>query len=233
MTYDQFCARLQVLLEVDPGTDVDWATLLPAAVEEAELRCYRDLDPVAARGSATLAATAAAPGLVLPAACNIPRELHLTPMPAGALSPHIARRDETFLSELYPDPTITGVPKYWALTAIGTALLAPAPSQAFGLTLLYTQRPAPLSASNETTWLSTWCPDLMVFAAMVYASGYQRNYGAQADDPQQAMSWERQYGRALKTAAIEEARRKGDGTFDQSGSPPPSSIAPTGGDGRP
>ena len=121
------------------------------------------------------------------------------------------------------------MPKYWALTAIGAAVLAPVPAQAFGLTLLYTQRPAPLSAGNPTTWLSTWCPDLMKSAAMVFASGYQRNYGAQADDPQQAMSWEAQYRRAFAAAAREEARRKGEGYFDASAAPPPSGIMPTGG----
>ncbi len=228
MLYADFSTRLQVLLQIDPASDADFATLLPAAIEEAELRCYRDLDPIAARKSAPIATAAAAATMVLPADCSIARELTYTPMPAGVLSPHLLRRDSSFLVELYPDPTQTGLPKYWALTDNATVLLAPTPAAVLPLRLSYTTRPTPLSGQNTSTWLSTWCPDLMVFAAMVYASGYQRNYGAQTDDPTQGMSWEKQYQRALTTAKIEEARRKGDGLFDASPAPPPSSTRPTG-----
>ena len=232
MTYTDFVARLQLLLEIDPATDADWATMLPAVIEEAELRCYGDLDPVAVRLSAAVAAAPGQPTVTLPANCNIPRELAFAALPAGAPSLHIARRDETFLAEMFPDPTVTGTPKYWALTAIGTALLAPVPADAVALNLSYTWRPTPLSVANPSTWLATWCPDLMVFAAMVWASGYQRNYGALTDDPQQGMSWEKQYQRALVKAQREEARRKGEGYFDKSAAPPPSSARPTGGDGQ-
>ena len=226
MTYDDFSARLAMLLQVDPTTDADWAVFLPQAVEAAELRCYRDLDPVAARKFVAIAAVAAA--FLLPADCNIPRDLTYATLPAGVASPHLARRDDTFLFELCPPGSATGNPKYWALTGTDEGLLAPAPTAPVLLTLSYTYRPTPLSASNENTWLATWCPDLMIAAAMVFGSGYQRNYGAQADDPQQGVSWETQYGKLLAGAAREEARRKAEGYYDASKAAPPSSNRPTG-----
>ena len=127
--------------------------------------------------------------------------------------------------ELCPPGSPFGTPKYWAQTTYGRGLLAPTPSAAVSLTLSYTYRPTPLSADNEATWLATWCPDLMVCAAMVFGSGYQRNYGAQADDPQQGVSWETQYGKALAGAAREEARRKAEGFYDASKAAPPSSTS--------
>ena len=33
-------------------------------------------------------------------------------------------------------------------------------------------------------------PELLLCACMVFASGYQRDFGAQAEDPQKAVSWE-------------------------------------------
>ena len=228
MTYDDFSARLAMLLQVDPTTDADWAVFLPQAVEAAELRCYRDLDPLAVRKSAQIPVAAAAATFTLPSDCSIPRDLSYVALPAGVSSPHIARRDDTFLLELCPPGSVSGNPKYWALTAADAGLLAPAPSGTVTLSLSYTFRPTPLAASNENTWLATWCPDLMIAAAMVFGSGYQRNYGAQADDPQQGVSWETQYGKLLAGAAREESRRKAEGYYDASKAAPPSSTRPTG-----
>lgn len=60
-------------------------------------------------------------------------------------------------------------------------------------------------------WIHVHTADLFVAAAMVFMSGYQKNFGAQADDPKMAMSWETQYQALLRGAMDEEARKKGEG----------------------
>ena len=50
--------------------------------------------------------------------------------------------------------------------------------------------------------------DLLIAASMVWVTGYQRNFGAQGNDPQYASSWEGQYQIAFKSANVEELRKK-------------------------
>ena len=48
----------------------------------------------------------------------------------------------------------------------------------------------------------------MVAAMMIFMSGYMRDFGSQADNPQQANSWESQYNNLFKSANLLELRKK-------------------------
>jgi hypothetical protein len=61
---------------------------------------------------------------------------------------------------------------------------------------------------NGVSFISQYLPDLLIMASMVYISAYQRNFGRQSDDPQMAQSYEGQYQALLKSATVEEARKK-------------------------
>ena len=68
--------------------------------------------------------------------------------------------------------------------------------------------PTPLSADNPVTFLSTYFPSLLFAAAMAYATGaLKQNYGAQQDDPRQAISWEQQF-QIQKTVAGKRVNRQ-------------------------
>jgi len=56
---------------------------------------------------------------------------------------------------------------------------------------------------------------------VIYISAYQRNFGRQSDDPQMAQSYESQYGMLLKSAMVEEARKKYEGAAWSSQAPAP------------
>lgn len=72
---------------------------------------------------------------------------------------------------------------------------------------------------NSVTFISQYLPDLLVMASMVYISAYQRNFGKESDDPQMAQSYEGQYQTLLKSATVEEARKKFDAAGWSSQSP--------------
>lgn len=91
-------------------------------------------------------------------------------------------------------------------------IVAPTPDAAYPVEFTGTIRPAPLSAENPTTFLTEYLPDLFVTAAMIWAAGaYLRNFGSQADNPQQAVSWKQLYAEQKAGAAVEEARKKAQG----------------------
>ena len=60
----------------------------------------------------------------------------------------------------------------------------PAARNTYSVEVVGTTRLAPLSATNTSTFISTYLPDMMIAASMVYMSGFQRNFGNMGNDPQ-------------------------------------------------
>jgi hypothetical protein len=90
--------------------------------------------------------------------------------------------------------------------------VGPYPDQNYAVTLVGTIRMPTLyvtsGAGTNTTFMSTCLPDLLLMASRGFASGYQRNFGRQSDDPAMAQSYENQYQMLLKGATVEEYRKK-------------------------
>ncbi len=90
-----------------------------------------------------------------------------------------------------------GTPAYYAIWEMQQAnaaiRVAPTPDGIYQVEYLGVFTPPPLSSSNTSTFLTTYLPDLFFAAAMIFVAGYQRNFGAQSDDPKMAQSWESIY----------------------------------------
>ena len=112
------------------------------------------------------------------------------------------------LDFLYPDATGSTVPVYFAMITQTTIIVGPWPDVSYQVEVVGTQRPTPLSATNQTTFLATNLPDLFFAASMVFGCGYQKNFSAMSDQPQSALSWQTHYDALLKSAVVEEARKK-------------------------
>jgi hypothetical protein len=86
--------------------------------------------------------------------------------------------------------------------------VGPWPDQAYVVEVIGTFTPEPMSSTNPTTFLTIFLPDLLVAAAMVFMSGFQRDFGSQSDNPAQSQSWENQYSVLFKSAMLLELRKK-------------------------
>jgi|SRR5262245_7910737 len=87
----------------------------------------------------------------------------------------------------------------------------PAPDRAYVAEVYGGVEPILLSQSNPETFLSRYYNELLIACCMVYLTGYQRDYGAQSDDPARAMSWEAQYQAIRNGIAQEAGRLRGEG----------------------
>lgn len=206
-----------------PSTVADFNTMLARAIEYTELAMLRDpdLDLVAMRTfDSSTQCTASNRNLALPAQIIVPFDLYLiTPggtAPDSGTRNAVQRTSLAFIDMLFPTASSgTDVPKYWALTdnnqASTMALqakLAPTPASNYTAEWYGIFRPSPLSATNTSNWLSVNLPDLYLAKSMVFWTGYQRNFGAQADDPKMAVSWTMIYDDCKRGASLEEARRR-------------------------
>ena len=207
-TYATYTAALAELM-VTPVGDPNFVAIEPSIIDYAEQRIYRELDLLGTNiTDATATLTASNRNFTLPSGqgtfivvdyINV-----LTPVGStaanGTRTPLIPMSRDT-IDVIYPSgQTATGVPQYFGMIDPGTVMLAPSPNAAYATEVIGTIRPAPLSSTNTTTILTSYVPDLFMAASMVFASGYMRNFGSQADDPRMSQSWESHY-QLLKVSA--------------------------------
>jgi hypothetical protein len=216
--YTQFVTSLANRMAIQ-STAPAFQIELPNIIDAAEQRCYREVDLLDTRVSdATGTLTAASRTFNLPTSIGrfvvIETINVVTPVTAtlstGSRNQLVNVSLDT-LDILWPtetNPTTPSVPTLFAFLSSQILRVGAAPDAPYPMEVVGTIRPNPISASNPTTLLSLYLPDLFLAAAMVTASGYQKNFGAQADDPKMAQSWETQYQIARTSATTEEFRKK-------------------------
>lgn len=223
-TYKTQIATMAVVEETNP----QFLTILPMAIDYAELRICRDLDFLfTSAANSNYALTANNRQITIPQGTFVVTEQINVITPAGTLDPEQGTRNpllpatKEFLDAVYGSASSAGLPKYYCAFNDNLFLVGPFPNANYQVEIVGTTRPAPLSATNTTTFISTYLPDLFLMASMIYITGYQRNWGAQSGDPQMAQSYEQQYQTLLRGAAIEEARKKYEASAWSSQSPTP------------
>jgi hypothetical protein len=214
LTYSDYVTQIATLTVVDP-TDPNFQIILPQAITYSENRMCRDLDFLSTVTTNTsYALTAGNRKVSVPASQFVTIQEVNVITPAGAVNPDTNTRQalipttKEFLDVVYNSVAGNSVPSYFAMLDQSTFIVGPWPDNNYNLEIVGTIRPASLSASNPTTFISLYLPDLMIMASMIYISGYQRNFGRQSDDPAMAQSYEGQYQTLLKGAMVEEARKK-------------------------
>ena len=216
LTYSTYNTSLANLLVV-PTSDAGYVTVLPNIIDDAEQYLYRELDLMATvqrDNSATL--TTGSRSFNLPAAngtfvvvkkINVITPASISTADLGTRNP-LTPTSMEMLDFMWPSSSGSTVPTYFAMQSQSGVVLGPWPDQAYAVEVIGTFRPLPLSASNVTTLLSVYFPDLMISASMVFAAGYQRNFGAGTDDPQMAANWMGHTKNLLTSAKTEEMRKR-------------------------
>jgi hypothetical protein len=219
-TYKTQIAQMAVVAEDDPN----FLAILPMMIDYANLRICRDLDLLFTSASLYGAGYKLTGGnrnlsfsqdLGSGTSFVVSEQINLI-TPAGQTNPNTATRTplmpttKEFLDAVYGSSLTAnlGQPKYFAPFNDTAFLVGPVPDADYYVEVVGTIRPAPLSVSVPTTFISQYLPDVLVMASMIYISAYQRNFGKESDDPQMAQSYENQYQLLLKSAGVEEARKK-------------------------
>lgn len=199
------------------STDPNFVGILPSCIDYSENRIYSELDLLTTVTRDSAALSIGNRNFTLPqnnGTFVVTNGINLI-TPAGTTNPDTGTRTQLlpisrdFLDAVGGSPSYTGAPANFAMITDQTIVVGPAwPDGNYTLEVIGTIRPTPLSALNPQTYLTMFMPQLWFAATMIFMSGYQQNWGAQSDNPQQALSWESQY-QALKSAiSIEEQRKR-------------------------
>ena len=233
LTYNTFVTSLANMLPVDPA-DPGYVAALPNIIDDAEQRLYRELDLLSTVVTATGALTIGSRKFTLPTGSGtfvVVEEMNVI-TPAGITNPELGERvpllpvSKEYLDVVYPSVTGEGVPGYFAPISQQDWILGPWPDGAYTVEVVGTIRPAPLSATNQVTFLSQYLPDVMLAAALVFAAGYQQNFSSMGDNPQQSVTWESHVQKLIDSAKVEEIRKKFGSQGWSSKSPDPIATPP-------
>lgn len=210
--YDEYQASLAQLLVIDSVSNANFQAILPRIIEYAEGRIYRELDLIATYVEDTSDLVSGKRSVTIPATIMIVHSANLvtpaaTPPNAGTRNP-MQRSSLEFINFVWPSAGTLGTPQYYAMQTDTLMIVAPTPDAAYKVAVNGPVKPTPLSDDDPETWLTENLPDLFLAASMVYGAGWQRDYGAQADDPKLAQSWEAQYQLLKASSDLDEIRRK-------------------------
>lgn len=199
-----------------PSSNTDFNNFLPVMLSGGEQRIYREIDFLATREEdVTTILTAGDRNATLPADIIVMQSAgYVTPAgadPDDALAEthmlEIVSKD--FIDHVWPiRATTTDEPQYIAQLNATDVIIGGTPDDDYKLVVTGIFRPAALSSTNTNTYITDIYPDLMLYSCMVIGAGYQRDYGAQSDDPKMATSWESMYQIAKKSTLEEDQRRK-------------------------
>lgn len=210
-TYQTALAALMVTTTTDPG----FVTILPSIIDYAEQRAYRELGLLTTVVRQTGTLTANSRDFTLPTGSGrfvtVDGINVYTPVSTTTLRHALVKVTRDFIDVAWPSEAAVSaatVPVYYAMLTDQTVILGPPPGAGFTTEVVGFIRPTPLSATTTTTFLTSFLPDLFLAASMVFASGYQKNFGSQSDDPRASQSWEQQYQTLKASADSEETRKK-------------------------
>jgi hypothetical protein len=238
ITYSSFVSEIATLTVISSNVlvngDNNFAGIMPAVIDYAEGRLYRELDlPVVSVMDTTVICSSGVRTISLSTGMGeilAIQELNIFSS-AGTTSSNGTRvplvpAAQAVIDAIYPSQVSSncGQPQYFYRLGNVELILGPTPDAAYGTEVTGTIRPSPLSASNSSTWLTQNVPELMIAAGMIFMSGHMRDFGSQSDNPQMAQSWESQYQALMRSMNVDANRMK----FTSQGwtSEQPSSLNP-------
>jgi len=224
MNYDEVVSQLKTLLAVSLNDDdSNFTRIIPSMFLYADGRIFRDIAFLAQKITQPVQLTANDREFDLPANVRVLRAINVC-TPIGPITftskrNPLERISVEALDFFWPQASYKpGIPQKYAVLGLSTPFplpgadivyqvrVMPTPDKAYQAELLGDIRPDPLAPENPQTFLSVYYPELFIAACMIYGSGYQRDFGAQADDPGRAVSWEAQYG-ALRQGVMQQVSR--------------------------
>lgn len=215
MNYLEYGIRIANLLPVNVSS-TQFQNMLPAMIDTAEQRIYRELNLLSTVvTNATSSTVAGNRNFTLPSSTGkFVTVVTINVITPAATAPDSGTRnqltpvDRTYLDAVWNSSSGATVPKHFAMNDQDTIIFGPWPDAAYRVEVVGTIRPTPLSSSNTTTFLTLYLPDLFIAASMVFAGENMRDFGAEGNNPNVAQIWEGNYQALLQSANAEEIRKK-------------------------
>lgn len=112
----------------------------------------------------------------------------------------IFTRAYEYMRNYWPNEAETGTPQFYADYDYQHWLLAPTPSAASTLEILYYEQPTPLGEDFQTNWLTEYAPDVLLYAALLEATPFLKN-------DERINTWQTMYDRSAQALNGEDLKK--------------------------
>jgi hypothetical protein len=197
MTYDELVTNIRNYTEVDANVFTN--AVINTFITMAENRILRDIDLDVYKKESIGSMTSGNRFLTSPTDILTHRYMFIT---VGTDKVYLDFRDTSFMREYWPNPALTGVPKYYAVWDQDTFNIAPTPNANYAVEMGYIYRPAQLSPATPTTWISTNAPEALLYACLIQAYSYTKG-------PAEMLGYfDNSYKQAIQGLGIEQQGRR-------------------------
>ena len=176
MNYTELSSAIQAYTE---NTEADFVANIPVFVTQAEQRIYNSVQFPSIRKNVTGSMTTSNKYLQCPT--DFLAVYSLAVINASGEYEYLLNKDVNFIRQAYPQPTDTGIPKYYALfgprsddAAELTFILGPTPDAAYSSELHYYFYPPSISVAPFTSWLGDNFDTVLLYASLVEAYTYMK-----------------------------------------------------------
>jgi len=196
MTYDSLTSTVLQYLE---RSDAAVVNAIPTFITLCEFEIAQEIKTLGQLTVANSTVTPDNPVLAKPARWR--KTVSMSINNGTQMQPVFLRKFE-YLKNYWPNPTLTDTPLYYADTDYEHWYLAPTPDQAYEFEVLYYERIAPLSSTNQTNWLTQYAPNAMLYGTLLQAMPFLKN-DARA-------IFQQKYTEAITALKTEDIARVGD-----------------------
>ena len=163
MTYNQLIEAVQTWLDVD---EVEFVKQIPTFIRQAEERIYRMADIAGAYATDTSQSTVDGT-YTFSTPSDFLYPLHFAVVSSGD---HVLLdlKEESFIRSVYPDPTVKGVPKYYAVRDRNTFVLGPTPNVAMSTEIHYYRFPTSITTAG-TSFLGDEAEVALLYGTLIEA----------------------------------------------------------------
>lgn len=168
-----FTTLKQAIQDFTENTETSFVNNLSVFITTAEERILKAVDLDFFRKNVT--ATAGQNGKYVSMPTDYLASFSLSYTNSSGDQDFLLLKDVNFLQTFWPDASVTGSPKYYAVFDVNNFLIAPTPDANYNLELHYYYRPTSITASGDgTSWLGTNAPNTLLYGSLVEAYIYMK-----------------------------------------------------------
>lgn len=212
MNYTELSAAIVAYTE---NTSSDFANEIPVFVRQAEQRIYNTVQVANLRKNVTGYTTANNKYLQCPS--DFLSTYSLAVIDGSGNYSYLQNKDVNFIRQVYPSPTATGLPKYYAIFGPRSDnedelafILGPTPAASYGVELHYYYYPESITvAPDGRTWLGDNFDTVLLYGSLVEAYTYMKG------EPDLMAFYNQKYVEALMLLKnLGDAKQRGDAYRD-------------------
>lgn len=199
------------IIEYTENQETTFVSNIPVFVKNAEERIYRSVLIPEFRKNTSGSVTSGNRYLARPS--DFLSAFSLAVIDGSGNYSYLLDKDMNFMREAYPNPSVTGLPKYYAQfdgdgpTATGNFLLGPTPNGNYAVELQYYYNPASI-VDTGTSWLGDNAMNALLFGSILQAYIYMKG------DPDMMASYEAAMQEGMKGLGVIDVRAKRDSYRD-------------------